>query len=328
MPTTFEVRYQDAMYSGYKFDIGVAGSNLYDNVNLIDKVNLPDVRIYRNSSSQNSQILQNKALITVNGYVHKTVVIDNKLWILNATKSMLKSRKNHIGIISYYLSPNNLIKYDITSSNCSTDPNTPLYNRVYLTFPNEIKTPLLILNGYMQFEEPGTFYRIGPNSFVLILANLPYIERLIEASRYSDILRELNLSYNPNIPDLININEAKSDVTILKYLTAYNSFMVDLNVDSITNTKIYLNSTRIPNTYLFDQEPVYPLISGYGKLVEYWKRKDAVRCSLITTDSYYDNLLFSKYSIQDLTIINDRRNPNRTYRLSNAYLLKTQCTVN
>jgi hypothetical protein len=328
MPTTFEVHYQDAMYSGYKFDIGIAGNNLYDYISLIDKVNLPDVHIYRKSSSQNPQLLQNKALITVNGYVHKTRVIDNKLWVLNAAKSMLKSRKNHIGIISYYLSPNNLIKYDITANNITSEPNFTLYNRLYLTFQNEIKTPLLIINGYMQFEEPGIFYRIAPNSFVLILSRLPYIERLIEAARYTDILNIMELTYNPNIPDLININDAKSDASIIKYLTAYNSFMVDLNVDSVTNTKIYLNSTRIPNTYLFDQEPIYPLIAGYGKLVEYWKKRDAVRYSITTVDSYYDNLLFSKFSNSDLVVINSRRDPNRTYRLSNAYLLKTVCTVN
>jgi hypothetical protein len=315
------------MYSGYKFDIGIAGSNLYDNVSLIDKVNLPDVHLYRNVASQNPQLLQNKALISVNGYIHKTRVVDNKLWVLNATRSMLKSRKNHIGILSYYLSPNNLIKYDITEDTCVPDTNLTLYNRVYLTFPNDIKTPLLILNGYMQFEEPGVFYRIAPNSFVLILSQLPYIERLIEANKYSDILKDMNLTYNPSIPDLININDAKSDAAVLKYLTAYNSFMVDLNVDTISNTKIYLNSTRLPNTYLFDQEPIYPLISGYGKMIEYWKKKDAVRYRLTTTDNYYDNLLFSKYSNQDLVVINDRRDPNRTYRLSNAYLLKTICTV-
>jgi hypothetical protein len=327
MTTTFEVHYQDAMYSGYKFDIGVAGSNLYTSVNLIDKVNLPDVLLYRNVASQNSQLLQDKALITVNGYVHKTQVIDNKLWVLGGTKSMLKSRKNHIGILSYYLSPNNLIKYDITESMCVPDTTVPLYSRVYLTFPTDIKTPLLILNGYMQFEQPGVFYRIAPNSFVLVLSQLPYIERLIEANKYSDILKDMNLTYNPSIPDLININDATTNASVLKYLTSHNSFMVDLNVDEVENTKIYLNSTRIPNTYLFDQEPIYPLIAGYGKMVEYWKKRDAVRYNLTTTDSYYDNLLFSKYSNEELVVINDRRDPNRTYRLSNAYLLKTVCTV-
>lgn len=323
---TAQVMYQDAVYSGYKLDIGLIGTNPYSDYPMWDKSVFPDAKIFRPHTNVDNQLLYNKALITVNGLIHSTELFNNELWIRNCTKTMLRSNNNHVGIISFSRNTPNLIKYPIEASFCSADIGLSLYQKVFITFPNEIKMPLLIIGGYMQFEEPGIFYRISPNSFALSINRLNYIDRLYETYQYRDIYHDLELTINPILPDLVDYDDATSDETIIKYLTLDNTFIVDLNVDSVSLDKIYLRHSTLPGSYIVEEEPTLPVISRNGKVVEYWKKFYNNKYILRTSDSYYNNLLFSRLTDDDIRVINMNRDVRSTYRLNGSYFLSITCT--
>lgn len=320
-----EVLYQDAIYSGYKADIGIAGVNLYDEIARWDKEILPDIHLFRPNVTTDYSLIQNKALVTINGYVHQTKLIDDKLWVMGATESMLKSKVNHIGLLSFSRNANNLLKYEILPNNISSDVGHSLYEKLFITFEQDITYPILILAGYLILPDPQFFYRVSPKTFALSIDKLNYIDKLYELYRYRDIFKNLDLTVNPNLNDIINVNEAISDSTITKFMTLNNTFLVDANVNNITQDKIYLHQSTLAGSYLYDTEPLYPVVAGMGKFVEYWKRMYDGKYILRTTDSYYNNLLFSRLPKEDVTYFNNVRDPLNTYRLSNAYMLKLTC---
>lgn len=316
------VRYQLATTSGYKFNIVKIGDSVYDELAYYHKDNFPDLEITRPNTTTDLNKLHTKALMTVNGYVYNTHVIDNKLYIPNATTSMLKSRQNNVGILSFNSLQNSLSKIKITESMISAEYPTTMFNKTIITFDRDIGYPILIIAGYMIFEHPEFFYRVSSNSFALRLDRLNYIEKLYELNRYRNIFDELGVPISPNNPSVIDGEVARSDLTIIKLLSTFNSFLVEVPVTSLTTNKIYLEHSNLPGNFRTEVEPNLPLFVGYGKLTEYTKRKNNdVKYNLYTCDAYYNNHLLTKLPPEEVKLYNDHRRPGNTYTLSPGFFL-------
>lgn len=322
-----KILYQDAIYSGYKLDIGQMGVNLYDELARWDKEILPDVHLYRPNVTTDYGLVQNKAFVTVNGFIHQTQLIDGKLWVKNATKSMLKTRINHLGLISLSRNPQNIVKINITDDMITSDVGVDLYHKLFITTEQEINYPVLIAGGYFILPNPIHFYRVSDKTFALALNHISFIEKLFELNRYRDIFNELEITNAPDTTDAVFMTDVVSDATIRKFMTLDNTFICDLNILDLEVTKLYLNQSTLVGTYMYDQEPVYPLVAGMGKFVEYWKKIYNERYVMRTADSYYNNLLFSRLPESTVDYINGHRDTRASYRLSNAYMLKMICTV-
>jgi hypothetical protein len=314
--------YVNAKSAGYKANICQIGNNVYDPLQYWVKRNFADIEITRPTLTTDLSLVHNKSLFTVNGYVYPTECINSRLFVPNATKSMLKSRSNHLGLISFNRLTDPLVKHRLTVDQITPDGTYPLYEKCVITLPDDIRTPMLIIGGYIQLEEPDVFYRLSSNSYALSLSKLAYMERLYETQRYRDIFEDLEIPTSVVNISMVDATVARSDATILKYLTCFNSFLVDVPVDTIQTKKIYLNRSNIPSTYQTDITPSYPLITGYGKLSEYsYTTGPDGRYNVNTIDAYYSNHLFSKLDPNKINVYNDHRAPGSTYRLSNAYML-------
>lgn len=313
--------YQLLNAAGYRFNICKAGRSVYDCLSYLYKDNFPDIEITRQGASIDTTEILNKCLITINGYVYNSEVIDNRLYVPNATLSMLKSRKNQVGMLSFDLQ-NNLVKIPIVPDMVVKDPPYTLYQRAIISFPQPVIKPVLILGGYLVFEDPSYFYRISDDTYVLKLELLPFMERLYETQRYRNIFSELDVQVSPNNPSALDPTEVTSDDTITKYLTLFNSFLVDLGVQSLNIDKVYLERSNIPETFRTQILPNKPLIVGYGKIAEYTYRQNVdTMYTVYTTDSYYNNHLLSYLDPNDIKIYNDHRDPRTTYYLSPAFFL-------
>ena len=326
--TQIDFNYQLANTAGYKFNITKIGSNSYDDLAYYNKESFPDVAITRPKSDTDLSLLHNKALLTVNGYVYPTSYDGTNLCIPNATKSMLKARSNHIGILSFNKLERNLTKHAITSDMVTTEPLTTLYEKTIITFPSEINYPILVICGYLVFENPEFFYRVSGNSFVLRLDRLNYIEKLYELNRCRDIFSELNIPTSINNPSVIDAQVARSDDAIKKFLTSFNSFVVDLPVSNFSTKKIYLEHSSVPGNFRTEVAPVYPIIVGYGKIAEYIKRRNNdSKYTVYIADAYYNQHLFSSMSTNAINLYNDHRLVGSTYRLSSAFFLNMYTTT-
>lgn len=159
--------YALANTTGYKFNITKIGYNNYDSLAYYNKENFPDVEVLRPGTSTDLTILDSKALLTVNGYVYNTTVIGGRLYIPNATKSMLKSRENNIGIFSFNSLPGVLTKTPITVEMITPEPPFTLYEKAIITFNTPVNFPIIVICGYIIFENPEIFYRVSPTHMYL-----------------------------------------------------------------------------------------------------------------------------------------------------------------
>ncbi|EKD89539.1 MAG: Virion structural protein [uncultured bacterium] len=320
--------YQLASRAGYKSNICEIGNEVYDQLAYWNKENFPDIEITRPGIDTDLNLLHTKAILTVNGYLYPTVYSGNRLYIPNATKSMLKSKTNQIGIISFNKLSSPIIKHKIEAINITPETNFSLYEKLIITMDTDINSPILSLCGYIILEDPEVFYRVSPNAFILRLDRLNYINKLYELQRYRDIFTELNIPVSVNNPSMIDYTIARSDITITKFLSSFNSFIIDLPVTNLHLNKIYLEHSNIPSTFRTEIEPLFPMIVGSGKLAEYGKTKSLEnKYTVNTLDAYYNNHLFSFLPYTNISVINDHRVVGNTYRLSEAYFLDLYTVV-
>ena len=323
MTTEVNVVYQLAVTNSYKFNICSIGNTLYDAAAYYDKESLPDVEVTRPNTETDLSIVHNKCLVTVNGYVYPTTMIDDRLYIANATKSMVKSKKNNVGILSFENFGTTLKKTVVTDSMVTADTNQSLYQKAIITFSDEIISPILAVGGYMIFEDPETFFRISNNSFVLKLEKLNFIEKLYELNRTRDIFDELNVPTSINNSTMIDGAVAKSDITIRKFLTLFNSFMVDVGTTNLHTRKIYLEHSNVPGNFRTEKLPNKPILVGQGKVGEYVVRqRNTTKYNVYVADAYYNQSLINNTAFQSAEkIYNDHRLVGSTYRLSQAFFL-------
>ena len=318
----YHFNYINARRAGYRAEICKIGEKVYDPLQYWVKANFPDIEITRPTLATDLSLVHNKTLFTVNGYVYPTLYTNSRLYVPKATLSMLKSKTNHLGLISFNILEGNLTKHQLTAENITPDGNYSLYEKCVITLSVAVRTPILIIGGYMQLEEAGVFYRISDTSFMLCLDKLSYIERLFESQRYRDIFKELEIPTSVNNIAMIDGVVARSDSAVMKYLTCFNSFMVDVPVDRLFVNKIYLNQSNIASTFNTDAPPLFPLVTGYGKFSEYhYSEGPDGRYCVSTIDAYYDNHLLSKLNVSQAAVYNDHREVGSTYRLSNAYMM-------
>ena len=320
--TQAHFNYRLANNIGYKFDICKIGFNNYDELAYYHKENFPDVEVTRPNTTTDLALLHNKCLLTVNGFICPTQYSAGRLYIPNATKSLMKSRANHIGILSFNKLSSNLIKRPITETMVSSEAPFNLYEKAIITFDEDIQSPILIIAGYMVFENPEFFYRVSNRSFVLRLDRLNYIEKLYELQRSRNIFEELEIPTSINNDSLIDAGVARSNETITKFLSLFNSFLVDIPVDNLHTNKIYLEHSNVPGNFRTEREPDMPILIGYGKIGEYYvKKNNDTKFTVYLNDAYYNQHLISNKSFTDIELYNDHRVVDDTYRLSQAFFL-------
>lgn len=336
--STLEFGYRCLNQAGYRFFIDdyLAPIDL-NNPNLLlhHKDALPDVRIERPRYSMDERLIHSKCLVTVNGYIHLSSISseNNKLYIRNATRSMLKSKSNKIGILNFTSLSEPLYKIPITQNNIlraydtNNDP-IDYYDTVYLHFPNvsTLRNPILIFLGYMIRLENNILERaLDPKTLRFSIRNIGYIEKLYELQKYRDIFKELNLTVDPNSPTLIDLNEVRSDSKILLALTSYNTFLVDVpvNYNTLTYEKIYLERSEVPHNFRTAIEPKYPIIVGRGKIGEYIIRSNNdKRYTVYVADAYYDNYVLTFNDENFTDHFNTHRVTERNFFLSHGFFLR------
>lgn len=323
----YKIQYRLAVASGYKANIVKIGREEYDLSAYQYKDNFPDIEITRPAIHTDLQLLDTKCLMTVNGYIYPTAYQSGRLYIPGATSSMLKSRSNQLGILSFNSLETNLKKTKITPAMISYEGAYSYFEKAIITFPEEVKDCFLVLAGYTVFEQSEFFYRVSDRSFALRLDRLNYVERLYELARYRNIYEELGLDVSVNNPNAFEVDTACSNLIVEKFLTLNNTFLVETPGYSIETNKVYLEHSNVPGNFRTEIEPNLPVVGGYGKFIEYKKKKHNLnKHTVYTTDAYMNNYLFTKMDRRELGMFNSNRVVGNTYSLSQAYFFEIKLT--
>lgn len=319
----FAVSYQLASDAQYRFDIVKIGRHEYDHLAYYFKENFPDVKITRKQLEMDIPKLQATTLWTVNGYVQTTITDGENLYIPGVVAGMLHSRSNKVGMLTFNGLTAGLKKHPIAATQVTADVNIPAYEKVFITFEEAVVSPILVMAGYLIFENQEFFYRISDHTFALHLHRLNYMEKLYELSHYREIFKELEIPTSPNNPTQVDAKDALSETTIKKFLSLPNSFVVDTgHPQGLVTQPIYLEHSNIPGNFRTHKLPTLPMFVGFGKLTEYHKNRiNDNRYSVYTQDTIYNNYIFSATNHHLVQSYNGHRIPNSTYRISQGFFL-------
>lgn len=313
-------KYSDAFYSGYKVDTTKIGIGSPENLPQIDRV---DLKITRPGTDTDVSLLHKHCLVSVNGFYHRTDSEGVNTYVFDGRRSLEKCRENQVGILSF-LDIGQIKQVQIQPEHIyAQDGTSDLKTRTYFWVDEDLtnKTVVLILGGYLILPEEGVFWQTSEQTFAINFHSMPLIERLFESSIYLD-LSELELDINPEIPDLINVQEFLSDATLRKYMTMSQSFLAIIDTPNLFSNRLHLRECNMPGMFTSFLDPTYPLVVNYGKVAEYWKVKEDGYWAVNVRDSFLRNFVFTSRPEAQLQTASLANIPNKEFKHSRGFLLQ------
>jgi hypothetical protein len=314
--TTRTAKFKDAFKAGYKLT-PVSRANL-DNTNILDTLKTC-VRLTRTLPTVDYTSFFNHCLVSVNGFYH---LIDtdgtNGIVVVDAMKSLKRSNQNQIGVYSFS-KVCALQAVPIVPS--MIDHTNPGIAKITLPMSLTNKTVLMVIGGYLHFQDTTTFTQIGLSSFQVNFNLLPTLDRFYESRKYLD-LSSLPLQSTINNTSQVALSDFLGDANITALLGLSQSFMVVLDNPSIFVNRIYIRKTGLPNLYIAYKEPVYPLITGLGRAPEYWSTKEDGQYALSVYDNLIENRVYNTMMADHLTTVDSSTWSFYPGYTSGAYMLE------
>lgn len=260
------IGYVDAWQAGYMVHRADPQTGL-PNKNRVE-TDLTDALITKTSLTPSKMA---DALITVNGFLHRSGVTKAGLVVKDAGRTLDVSLRNQIGIISFAkLAPMKIIGIK-SEQILKVSETIPLYNSAFINLGVDLtnKSIIMSLGGFFNFSGIEVVNpEMGLIKLQLTQANLH--KRLMESIGKID-LTPLGLFMPNNMPKSIPVAQAIDDVTIRKYLTMSQTFMVVVDTPALSVNRIMLSDVPAQSVYECVNEPKLPLITSIGLLPEYNK---------------------------------------------------------
>lgn len=270
-------------------------------------------------------------MVSVNGYWHYLATDNTGAYIRDGNTSCVKSKRNTIGI--YSLASLGSIQYiDLTADMIyKQDPSNTLSNGVYIDIGQSLsgKTVLLVIAGYLHVMDGLTFNRVGDQLIKIDWPNFPYFDRYFEQVDAID-LSSMNLSHTVNNPSQVAVSELLSDTAITAYCSLSQSFIVLLDNEEVFVDFKDVADTGVPGMYVSAEEPNWPLITGHGKVSEWWSVEEDGQWAILTQtpDALMDRRVYYTTDPKQLNSLASNRVPARPSILSAARFIKLGTDVN
>ena len=317
-------KYSDGFFSGYRAEVCKVGFNY---PRTIGREYLPDIKIDRPRYKTDMSLIHTHCMVSINGLYHLTDTDDKYAYVYDAGRTNRLANQNQFGILSF-LDIGEITKVPITPEMVGrVESHRPLKEKIRITLPSNThinldnQSVILILGGYMIFEQPHVFWRNSDNSFIIEITNLPYLERVIESQRYID-LSTLGLDKLMDRDDIFNMEQMYSDEVLRAYCSLSQSHIAIIDTPQLFTKRIYLRKTNSPGSYYCHQDPTYPLIAGQGKVLEYWKKEEDRQWVMNVSDPYYKHYVFREEIENRLENITPNLTPYNLGQVTNGYMLE------
>lgn len=255
---------------------------------------LPDLEISRDKYPTDITLVHTHCLLSVNGMYHQTESDGERTWIVDGAKSLSASNHGHVGILSF----RDIGQVEKTPIAVERIEPSRQGGTLYEGLTIHVDRPvtgafILVLGGFLTFQHPDVFWQISETSFGFRMDNFRYLEKMAETLRYLDV-SGLQLAQSPIHDQLLNVEELTSDSVIRRYFGLSQSFFVTIDADSLFVNKKFLRKMNAPGIFTAYQEPTGPLVTGSGRVAEYWKVKEAGYWSVSASDSFYRDYIFDR----------------------------------
>lgn len=316
---TKTIRYEDAFRAGYKVQLSAPSSHTSSIVAPSEKTELI---INRRSTDMGK--FYDYCMVTVNGYFHRTDTDNDKVYVLDGGKSLLRSRNNNMGFLSFE-NIGKIKQYPITEDMVyKLDDQDYFKQRSYFDLSDidtENKTVFIVIGGYLYTPFSDVLKQFGDSTWRIDFNSVPLLERYFDSIRYLD-MSYLSLSEYINNPEQINVPEFYSDEHFTKYLTGPQSFIVTINNQYMYEAKHFVRHSNLPGMFTVYEEPIYPLFTSNGKVSEYWKSYEDGHWSLTVNDAWYFHRQAATMKSSDLVTMSPTNAPYKPFYNSKGYLLE------
>ena len=269
------------------------------------------------------QVYHRFALVSVNGYFHRTGGSPRGLQVVDGGRSGRIANNNQLSLHSF----NGVGKLDLIP----ITPNMiykvvddePLANHAYLELPydTEEKVVLLVIGGYLHVMDEA-YTRISGRGLRINLNRIPLVERYLESLDYID-LSSLPLTRDEDNPKHVSIPELHSDPVIKAYLSLSQSFVVVVDAKNFYVRRHSVPNAQLPGRY---EAPLgtesFPLFGAYGRLYDYVGFNDWGVRILACQENQRRRYMFRTTNWRGNATLDDSLETYRPWEWAHAYLLE------
>lgn len=261
-------------------------------------------------------------LVSINGLIHLDDADDETIYVMDAQKTSMHSRRNEVGIINFK-DIGELTKIRITADMVHRRlPDQPMMHQLYIQVPNAPlgKTAMLVMGGYLHVMDSVTFFRVADNIFCVDIQNCKMIDRYLESRKILNFEGIFDYElYGEHDAQFIK-EQLLSDENLIRYLSMSQSFIVFIDSENIRTNRERLVTGRSFGQYVAGERPRSPLVLGFGLLPPYWVRYDDLRWSITVADNIRNNLLLHTTEEDSVPNPADNRIPYDREEISPANL--------
>jgi hypothetical protein len=296
-----------------------------------------DALIKREDPVTDYNTVYKNCLVTINGFYHLTDTDGSSgVLVYGASQSVRLAKAFHFGIHSFQalggltiqpIKTADVFKRLTDAMVAGTEPITGYKDigAIRINTPLNGRAVLLVLGGYLYTPDSGVYRLISDNTLEVDYSRLQLVDRIFESKNYID-LSSLAPALSSTL-DYANLPNLLSDVTLLKYLTLSQSFIVILNQTELYTARHYCQKTSVLGEYSSYQKPVYPLQVGLGRVPEYFVSTDGQRWSMQCTATGLRRMVYNSTDPNHLTNITDVSYPEDPELLNPGYQLEIGCDV-
>ncbi len=280
------VKARNILQSSYQFSLC---NRVYPPDSVMPVGDLNDLYIHK--SDVNKTALQNRSLVSINGFMHPTVPYYDGIAAVGGG-SQHKMIGNLTATLLSFASIGDINQYPIKSEHLNR------YKAGYpLSDKAVIDTGIDLTNKSIIVSIGG--YPLIANELVSVLSDVGGVIK-IDTRRF-DLIRHIN-----NQVGLINLEplgivvpeadkglpplSAKgllSDIITRQYLTLPQSFVAVIDTPLLTLEKEIVSSTGLRDRHVSMSEPNLPIMDSYGRIVDYWIVPENGPYAICTANDYY-----------------------------------------
>ena len=309
-------KYADAFHAGYKVQACPPGLSPDAALPPSEKTWL----FLKHPKEKDYSLMYRSVIPVVNGFLHASDASSDGFYVQDGMKSQMISGSNLLGLIRFRevgslsfikITPDMLYRQNERQKyryQCFIDSGMDL----------STKTVMLVLGGYLHVLDEKTFFRVSDSSFCVNFNNIPMWDRYYESVNYID-LSSMGLDTSTVNKSQISVDQLLSDEALTAYCTLSQSFFVVLDNPDIFMDRVYLEAKSGPGMYETTEPPIYPMVAGHGRIVNYWYQWEKGLYSVTTYDTAVHRHLYDttnplvQGNISDSKVSQNPDNPSLAY---------------
>lgn len=266
--------------------------------------------------------LSDRALFTVNGYVHRSVHTDDGIYILDACRSALKCNETNTGALTF----NNLSTlsiYPITEESIyPADTYSSFKEQMLfkLPFNAQGKSVALVVGGIMYWQN-DLLQLISDTTANFLTGRVDWVDRFFYDRDYLD-LSSVPAKINPNSPYVITKETLDSDAFLKAWFLLSQSFWVVFDNPLLYLEMIPLERHNWPGLYTVPTDEPIPVVLNSGVMAEPLLRPGDKRHRLLTSHLQRRGALNTTLGYKEEPIVTDYALMSDPWQNPNAYWLK------